>query len=61
MSAAVQWNANKAFLDKIIQSGQKITLQTNASKATGYFLKEINYLPSKGYKIVEYGWAMVKK
>jgi len=61
MSAAAQWNANKAFLDKIIQSGQKITLQTNASKATGYFLKEVNYLLSKGYKIVEYGWVMVKK
>jgi hypothetical protein len=34
---------------------------TNASKATGYFLKEINYLLSKGYKVVESGCAMVKK
>ncbi len=61
MSSTAQWNANRAFLDKIIQNGQKITLQTNASKATGYFLKEINYLLSKGYKIVENGWAMVRK
>ena len=61
MSSAAQWDANKAFLDKIIQNGQKITLQTNAREATGWFLNEINYLLSHGYKIVENGWAMVKR
>ena len=39
MSSIEQWNANKAFLDKIIQTGQKITQQTNAysQKVTGVF------------------------
>ena len=63
MSASAQWAANKAFLDKIIESGQKITLQTNAysSKVTGWFEREIQYLLEHGYKIIEGGWAMGPK
>ena len=60
MSQADQWAANKAFLDKIIESGQKITLQTNAysNNVTGYFAKEIQYLLEHGYKIIQGGWGM---
>ena len=63
MSSAAQWAANRAFLDKCIQAGQKFTLSNNAYKATQgtYFYKEIQYLLSKGYSIVENGWAMIKK
>ena len=48
MSESAQWAANKAFLDKIIESGQKITLQTNAysNNVTGYFAKEIGTVNS---------------
>lgn len=43
MSIAERWAANKAFLDKIIEAGQRVTLQTNAysKNFTGYFAKEI--------------------
>ena len=63
MSESAQWAANKAFLDKIIESGQKITLQTNAysNNVTGYFAKEIQYLLEHGYKIIQGGWGMGPK
>ncbi len=63
LSAAAQWALNRAFLDKVISSGQKITLSFNAYKAQKgtYFYKEIEYLLSKGYKIVKYGWELIKK
>ena len=63
MSQASQWAANKAFLDKIIASGEKITLQTNAysKNVTGYFAKEIQYLLEHGYKIIQGGWGMGPK
>lgn len=37
MSAAAQWNANKAFLDKIIQSGQKLHCKQTQAKRLGIF------------------------
>ena len=63
MSEFARWSANKAFLDKAIQAGKKITLSSNAYKAKpgSYFYKEIQYLLSRGYKIVKNGWEMVKK
>ena len=63
MSSTAQWAANQAFLDKTIQAGQKFTLSANAYKAVPgtSFYKEIQYLLAHGYKIVEYGWGMIKK
>ena len=63
MSNVARWAANQAFLYKAVQAGQKFTLTANAYKAKPgtYFYKEIQFLLNHGYKIVEYGWAMVKK
>lgn len=62
MSSAAQWAANRAFLDKAIQAGQRFTFSTNAYKAKpgSFFYREIQYLLAHGYKIVEYGWGMIK-
>ena len=63
MTYAAQWATNQAFLNKAIQAGHKFILATNAYKAKPgtFFYKEIHYLLEHGYKIVENGWAMVKK
>ena len=63
MSEAARWAANQAFLYKAVQAGQKFTLTSNAytAKPGTYFYKEIQFLLNHGYKIVEYGWAMIKK
>lgn len=63
MSIAERWATNKAFLDKIIEAGKRVTMQTNAysKNVTGYFAKEIRYLLEHGYKIIQGGWGMGPK
>ena len=62
-SIAERWATNKAFLDKIIEAGKRVTMQTNAysKNVTGYFAKEIRYLLEHGYKIIQGGWGMGPK
>jgi hypothetical protein len=50
---AERWAVNTRFLDDLIYRDATFILSTPASKATGYYADELNYLASKGYRIME--------
>ena len=56
-------DAKQESINKIIEVGKRVTMQTNAysKNVTGYFAKEIRYLLEHGYKIIQGGWGMGPK
>jgi hypothetical protein len=62
MTSTEQWAANKKFLDESIAKGHSFILSNNAynAKEGTYFYKEIEYLLSKGYKIINDGFKLIK-
>jgi hypothetical protein len=64
MTKSEQWGANKKFLNRAIDRGDKIVLSnkvTNIAKETGAFKMELNYLKKKGYKLAKSGKEMKKR
>jgi hypothetical protein len=61
MKPAEQWAANKKFLDRLVQRGDKVMLATPAGKAKpgSFYAKELKYLSSKGYRISSNGKEML--
>ena len=57
-----QYRLNMEFLKVAADRGQEILLSANAYSAppTSAFASEINYLLSRGYRIVDEGWRMVR-
>jgi len=51
------WRINEAFLDQQIKAGKQILLSHDPAKATGFFLKEVEYLEDLGYRFVQQGWV----
>ena len=63
MSKAEQWAANQKFLDRMIKRGDDIFLSNpvkNIDNVSGAFLKELEYLIEKGFKISFDGTKMVR-
>jgi RHS repeat-associated protein len=62
MSPAEQWAANQKFLDRAIAKGAEFILATPIDQVrSGSFLeKEIAYLLSQGYRLIESGTKLVK-
>jgi hypothetical protein len=48
MTSAEQWAANRAFLDAALQAGSRIVLATPPEFASGTYLRELEYLLSRG-------------
>jgi RHS repeat-associated protein len=61
MSPADQWAANRKFLDRMISRGDAIVLATpmNKVRSGSAYMKELEYLRSRGYKLTEDGNQMV--
>ena len=61
MTEAQQWGANKKFLDLLIKRGDEVILSTpaNQARAGSFFARELEYLGSQGYELVEDGTRMV--
>ena len=61
MTDAERWGANKKFLDRLIKRGDEVVLATPASEARAgsFFERELQYLQSKGYKLVDDGTRLV--
>jgi hypothetical protein len=59
------WEINKQFLKNQIDAGKDVFLSHDPSKATGYFLEEVNYLKEEGFKtfkqVGENLWQAVKE
>jgi len=51
------WEVNEAFLDQQIKAGKQIILSHDPLKATGFFLREVEYLEDIGYRFVQDGWV----
>jgi RHS repeat-associated protein len=62
MSTSERWAANTKFLDRAITRGDQFILSNSAfyAKEGTYFLKELQYLYSKGYKAAADGMSLVK-
>ncbi len=60
MSAAEKWAANQRFLDRLIRRGDDVILATQANLALkgSTFERELQYLLSHGYQIVDDGWRL---
>ena len=50
------WQVNRAFLQQQISAGKQIILSHDPAQATGFFLREIEYLEDLGYHFVQDGW-----
>ena len=63
LSKDEQWQWNKRFLDNMIAQGKDFICSENAYKVPKgrWLYQEIEYLLSKGYKIVEQGYKLIKK
>lgn len=51
------WKINKAFMDQQIKAGKHIILSQDPSKASNFYLKEINYLKALSFRFVKDGWV----
>ena len=62
MSEDERWNANKEFLDDVIDSGSDIELVTPWDSAEGYyFQREKDYLQSRGFSPSSDGYHLIRK
>lgn len=61
MSPAEQWAANQKFLDRLIARGDEVVLTTavDAVRRGSALEREIRYLISRGYQVVEDGLRLV--
>ena len=50
------WKINEAFLDQQIRAGKQILLSHDPSTATGFYLREVQYLEDLGYRFVQENW-----
>lgn len=62
MYDAEKWFANQKFLNRMIERGDNVILSNSAfeAKSGTYFLKELEYLYSKGYKPSAEGMSLIK-
>ena len=62
MTSSQQWAANKLFLDQSIAMGHEFIMSNsaNAAKAGTMFYREVQYLLSNGYRIVDQGMRMIR-
>jgi len=49
MTPAEQWRMNTQFLDEAINRGDDFVLASDPAQATGYYLRELEYLRNRGY------------
>jgi hypothetical protein len=63
MSEAARWAANQKFLDRAICRGDKFLLSDDALNAPSgtIFKKEVEYLLSRGYEIIDDGFGMIPR
>ena len=61
-SMGQQYRLNMEFLRVAANRGQEILLSANAyaAPANSAFASEIRYLLSRGYRIVDEGWRMIR-
>ena len=50
------WSINMAFLRQQIKQGKQIIFSHNPDAATGFFLREVEFLEDLGYSFVKDGW-----
>jgi len=51
------WKINESFLNQQLRAGKEVILSHDPSKATGFFLREVDYLKDLGYRFVQDGWV----
>ncbi len=51
------WRINETFIDQHLKAGKRIILSHDPSKASRFYLREIQYLEDLGYKFVQDGWV----
>ena len=56
------WNVNQAFLQQQLDAGKSFILSHDPATATGYFLKEVNFLQNNGFQFIQDGplWRAVQ-
>jgi hypothetical protein len=61
MTDAERWGANQKFLDRLIKRGDEVILSTPAdqARAGSFFARELEYLQSKGYRLMDGGTRLV--
>jgi len=51
------WKINESFLNQQLRAGKEVILSHDPSKASGFFLREVDYLKDLGYRFVRDGWV----